>query len=187
MYIFGYLRASTHEQDANRAKNRLKQFVEEKGYRIAGWYIENVSGASLKRPELIRLLDDAAPGDAILIEQVDRLSRLNDDGWSCLKGLISEKNLSIISLDLPTSHIALTKDSNDDFTAAMLKAINSMMLDMLAAIARKDYQDRRRRQAEGIEKAKQAGKFRGRPADQNLHQRIYELRISNGLSIKNTA
>ncbi|TDB42074.1 recombinase family protein [Photorhabdus luminescens] len=187
MYIFGYLRASTHEQDAYRAKNRLKQFVEEKGYRIAGWYIENVSGASLKRPELIRLLDDAAPGDAILIEQVDRLSRLNDDGWSRLKNLISEKHLSVISLDLPTSHIALAKNPSDDFTVTMLKAINSMMLDMLAAIARKDYQDRRRRQAEGIEKAKLTGKFKGRQADKNLHQRIYELRIKNGLSIRNTA
>jgi DNA invertase Pin-like site-specific DNA recombinase len=38
---------------------------------------------------------------------------------------------------------------------SMLKAINNMMMDMLAAIARKDYQDRRRRQAEGIKKAKE--------------------------------
>lgn len=41
---------------------------------------------------------------------------------------------------------------------SMLKAINNMMMDMLAAIARKDYQDRRRRQAEGIKKAKEGKK-----------------------------
>lgn len=45
----------------------------------------------------------------------------------------------------------------------MLAAINDMMLDMLAAIARKDYEDRRRRQAEGIAKAKLAGRYKGRP------------------------
>ena len=34
MYIHGYLRASTKEQDALRAKNRMKAFVEEKGFDI---------------------------------------------------------------------------------------------------------------------------------------------------------
>ena len=34
---------------------------------------------------------------------------------------------------------------------------------MLAAVARKDYDDRRRRQAQGILKAKAEGKYRGRP------------------------
>ena len=187
MYIFAYLRASTNEQDASRAKEILKVFVEDKGQRVAGWYIENVSGASLQRPELMRLLDDASKGDAIIIEQVDRLSRLDDDGWAKLKSLIQEKNLKVISLDLPTSHIALTNVMNDEFTASMLKAINNMMLDMLAAIARKDYQDRRRRQAEGITKAKQQGKFKGRQANLEIHKNICQLRLDNGLSIADTA
>lgn len=187
MYIFAYLRASTYEQDAERAKKRLESFVTEKGHRIASWYVENVSGASLQRPELLRLLENAASGDAILIEQVDRLSRLDDQGWLRLKSLISEKQLSVISLDLPTSHVALEKHVNDDFTAAMLRAINGMMLDMLAAIARKDYQDRRRRQVEGIVKAKDKGKFKGRQPDLALHNNIIRLRVQNGLSIRDTA
>ena len=45
----------------------------------------------------------------------------------------------------------------------MLAAVNGMLLDMLAAIARKDYENRRRRQAEGTAKAKAAGRYRGRP------------------------
>lgn len=187
MYIFAYLRASTQEQDAQREKKRLETFVQEKGHRIASWYIENVSGASLQRPELMKLLHNAAPGDAILIEQVDRLSRLDDEGWSELKGLINKKNLAVISLDLPTSHMALEKHHSDDFTSAMLRAINGMMLDMLAAIARKDYQDRRRRQSEGITKAKENGRFKGRQPDLVLHQHIVKLRITNGLSIRDTA
>ncbi len=187
MYIHGYLRASTKEQDALRAKNRMKTFVEEKGYRLASWYTENVSGASLQRPELLRLLDDAAPGDVILIEQVDRLSRLDEEGWQKLKHQIQDKHLVVVSLDLPTSHMALTAGAGDEFTQAMLKAINGMMLDMLAAIARKDYQDRRRRQEEGITKAKAAGKFRGRQADVQLHSKIIELRVTNKQSIRDTA
>jgi len=45
----------------------------------------------------------------------------------------------------------------DEFTGRMLAAINSMLLEMMAAIARKDYEQRRERQAQGIEKAKPAG------------------------------
>ena len=47
----------------------------------------------------------------------------------------------------------------------MFAAINAMLLDMLAAVARKDYEDRRRRQAQGQAKAKAEGKYRGRPED----------------------
>ncbi|NOH69724.1 serine recombinase [Vibrio pectenicida] len=187
MYIFGYLRASTSDQNAKRAQGTLNSFVQDKGFRVAAWYIENESGASLQRPELLRLLDDAAVGDAIIIEQIDRLSRLDEDSWFKLKEMLYEKELKVISLDLPTSHIAFAPQITDEFTCSMIKAINGMMRDMLAAIARKDYQDRRRRQAEGIKKALEEGKYRGRQADHELHEKIYQLRVVNGLSISDTA
>ncbi|HCQ1607631.1 TPA: recombinase family protein [Escherichia coli] len=187
MYIYAYLRASTAEQDAFRSKNRLKEFAALHGHRIAGWYVENASGASLNRPELTRMLSDMEPGDVILIEQVDRLSRLNDAGWEILRKEITDKRLSVVSLDLPTSHMALTNAVSDDFTRSMLKAVNGMMLDMLAAIARKDYEDRRRRQSEGISKAKAEGKYRGRVADAQKHELIRTLRQVNGKSLRETA
>lgn len=59
------------------------------------------------------------------------------------------------------SHIALTQAASDDFTHNMLRAVNGMMLDMFAAIARKDYEDRRRHQKEGVEKTRQEGKYTG--------------------------
>ena len=111
MYIYAYLRASTLEQDALRAKNRLKEFAGQHGQHIAGWYVENASGASLDSPELTRMLSDMESGDVILIEQVDRLSRLSDDDWDTLKRRILEKDLSVIRLYLPTSLIALTHTS----------------------------------------------------------------------------
>jgi hypothetical protein len=43
--------------------------------------------------------------------------------------------------------------ARDDFTGRLFAAINGMLLDMLAALARKDYDERRRRQAQGIAKA----------------------------------
>jgi hypothetical protein len=42
----------------------------------------------------------------------------------------------------------------NEFTGRMLGAINSMLVEMMAAIARKDYEQRRERHAQGIEKAK---------------------------------
>ncbi|EDA0234446.1 recombinase family protein [Salmonella enterica] len=187
MLIFGYLRASTSGQDATRAKNSLKTFARQLGHRIAGWYVDNVTGTTMNRPELLRLLDDAEPGDVILIEQVDRLSRLDDTGWEILRKQITDKQLAIVSLDLPTSHLALTSLVSDEFTRSMLKAVNGMMLDMLAAIARKDYEDRRRRQTEGIHKAKAEGKYRGRVADAQKHELIRTLRLTHGKSLRETA
>ena len=73
------------------------------------------------------------------------------------------KQIRIVALDLPTSWQLAAP--GDDFTGRMFAAINAMLLDMLAAVARKDYEDRRRRQAQGIAKAKAEGAYRGRPED----------------------
>ena len=51
----------------------------------------------------------------------------------------------------------------------VLQVISSMMLDMLAAIARKDYEDKRnrqrQRQMQGIGRTKAKGKYSGRRKD----------------------
>lgn len=172
MRIYAYLRASTKEQDASRATSALDQFAADNGLTITARFVENESGASLQRPELFRLLDVAQPGDVMLIEQVDRLSRLNATDWQKLRSTIASKGVRVVALDLPTSHGLL--QPGDEFTGRMVEAINVMMLDMLAAIARKDYTDRRRRQAEGIEKARASGAYKGRPVNEHLHTQIKE-------------
>ena len=176
MFIRAYLRASTTDQNAERAREELSAFATEHGHTIASYYVENVSGTTLERPELLRLLDDALEGDVLLLEQVDRLTRLKDDDWQSLKRLIEDKGLLVVSKDLPTSYQALHATEGSDFMGSMLKAINSMMMDMLAAIARKDYDDRRKRQAQGIKQAIDNGKYQGRVADHKRHQRVLELR-----------
>lgn len=83
--------------------------------------------------------------------------------------------------------MALTNAVSDDFARSMLEAVNGMLPDMLAAIARKDYDDRRRRQSEGISKAKAEGKYWGRVADAQKHELIRTLCLVNGKSLRETA
>ena len=49
MFVRAYLRASTREQDANRACQALKDFALGHGLTIAAKYVENESGAKLAR------------------------------------------------------------------------------------------------------------------------------------------
>jgi DNA invertase Pin-like site-specific DNA recombinase len=169
MHARAYLRASTVEQDASRAREQVEAFAAERGLPIVGWFIENESGAKLSRPELFRLLADSKPGDVLIVEQVDRLSRLTDSDWRKLRAEIDAKQVRIVALDLPTSW---QMAAADEFTARMFAAVNGMLLDMLAAIARKDYEDRRRRQAQGIAKAKSEGVYRGRPENTDRNEGI---------------
>lgn len=180
MFVRAYLRASTNEQDATRARAQLEAFADERGLHIAAWYVENESGSILARPELFRLLKDARPGDVLLVEQVDRLSRLTAADWEKLKAEIAARRIRVVALDLPTSWMMATA-SADDFTARMFEAVNGMMLDMLAAVARKDYEDRRRRQTEGQAKAKAAGVYKGRPEDAKRNAGIADM-LARGMS-----
>ncbi len=170
MFVRAYLRASTSEQDATRARSQIEAFATEHGLRIAATYAENESGAKLARPELFRLIADSKPGEVLLIEQVDRLSRLTEGDWRKLRSELDRKQIRVVALDLPTSWMLVSK--GDEFTSRMFAAVNGMMLDMLAAVARKDYEDRRRRQAQGQAKAKAEGKYKGRPEDANRNSGI---------------
>ncbi|GJD43784.1 Putative transposon Tn552 DNA-invertase bin3 [Methylobacterium cerastii] len=164
MFVRAYLRASTDDQDATRARTDLERFASERGLTIAATYVETASGASLARPALFRLLGDAQAGDVLLVEQVDRLSRLAAEDWERLKVEMAARHIRVVALDLPTSWTMASTEA-DPFTVRMFDAINAMLLDMLAAVARKDYDDRRRRQAQGQAKAKAAGLYRGRAED----------------------
>jgi DNA invertase Pin-like site-specific DNA recombinase len=69
----------------------------------------------------------------------------------------------------------MATNAGDEFTARMFEAINGMLLDMLAAVARKDYDDRRRRQVQGQAKAKAEGLYKGRPEDTERNAAIARM------------
>jgi DNA invertase Pin-like site-specific DNA recombinase len=185
--IYGYLRASTLEQDATRAKAYLEKFADEHQVTVKEYFIENASGRDFERPVLNQMIDIAKNGDTILVEQLDRLTRLSSGDWEKLKSKLVQSGVSIVALDIPTSYQLLKKSDSvtDELTSIIFKKINELLFDVLAVIASKDYEDRRRRQAEGIEKAKRDGKYKGKQQTQETVDKCLkasEYIATNGLS-----
>lgn len=172
MLVRAYLRASTTDQDANRAKQSLKDFVKNfDDKRIATFYVENITGTKIDRPELMRLIDEAAAGDILLIESMDRLTRLTAENWEALKRLLSDNKIMIVVIDMPSTHIHM----NGSFDNRIMEIFNNMFLDLYAEFAYRDWERRRKVTRDGIEKAKREGKYTGRIADKEKHQTLIRL------------
>ena len=165
-----YVRASTKDQDAERALDDLREFTKSMHSNISE-YIENESGTKLDRPVLNQLLDESNNGDTLLVESVDRLSRLSQSDFDVLKGRIKEKGLRLVIADLPTTHMLIS--SNDNITNSILNLINNMLIDLLATMARLDNDKRRERIKQGLEKS--GYKPTGKKADIGKHDRIKKL------------
>jgi DNA invertase Pin-like site-specific DNA recombinase len=170
MTIRIYVRASTRDQDAERALDDLKQFASTI-HGVAVEYVENVSGTKLDRPVLNKLLADAENGDTLLVESVDRLSRLKQEEFEVLKGRIKEKGLKLVVADLPTTHVLLNTD--DTITSSILNLVNNLLIDLLATMARLDNDKRIERIKQGLERS--GYKPSGKKADTAKHERIKQL------------
>lgn len=165
-----YVRASTKDQDAERALDSLKEFASTiNGVTVE--YVENESGTKLDRPVLNKLLADAENGDTLLVESVDRLSRLKQDEFEVLKGRIKEKGLKLVVADLPTTHVLLNTD--DTITSSILNLVNNLLIDLLATMARLDNEKRIERIKQGLERS--GYKPTGKKANTDKHDRIKEL------------
>jgi len=70
-----YLRVSTDEQDLSRQAD-IEHSTRAAGYYVAGIYREKASGARADRPELLRMIADLQPGEVVVAEKIDRISRL---------------------------------------------------------------------------------------------------------------
>ena len=171
-FIRCYLRASTEDQNALRARESIIAFAEQHKAKIASFYVDNFSGRKLERPELNRLLNDAQMGDVILIESIDRLTRLTASDWDALKDKLRKKKLKICAVDLPTSHSCIGASVLEGFAGDVLEAVNNMLVDILASMASKDYELRRERASQGQARAKAEGKYQGRQPDKQLHEKV---------------
>ena len=167
-----YVRASTKDQNAERALADLIKFSKSYSKKNIA-YIENYSGTKLDRPQLTKLLNEAKQGDILLVESVDRLSRLSQDEFAILKQRIKDKGLRLVVADLPTTHTV----SNDSMTGEILKVVNDMLIDLLATMAKLDNDKRKERIKQGL--ALSGYKPTGKKADTAKHNRILEL-ASNG-------
>lgn len=165
-----YVRASTKDQDAERALSDLVLFANTiENTQVQ--YIENHSGTKLERPQLNKLLSESEQGDTLLVESVDRLSRLTQKDFEVLKQRIKDKGLKLVVADLPTTH--QTIGTSDDITGSILNLINNMLIDLLATMARLDNDKRKERIKQGLERSGYVPT--GRKANTSKHARIKEL------------
>ncbi|NBB37065.1 MULTISPECIES: recombinase family protein [Pseudomonas] len=141
-----YLRASTKDQDADRAKAQLLEFASNSGFQVVGIYSENISGTKLQRPQLMKLLAAADPGDVLLVESIDRLSRLSQSDWARLKQILADKQLRLIVVDLPTTHL----QADSSITGQIMAVINDMLIDLTSTMARLDQEKRVERIRQGL-------------------------------------
>lgn len=141
MKIYGYARVSTTDQSTE---------IQEKALKAAGADMvrcESVSGTSLEgRSELNSLLDYLRDGDTLLITRIDRLARSMRD----LQNIVHKLKENGV-------HLKATEQPIDTSTAA-----GKAFLDMLGVFAEFETNLRKERQAEGVAKAKTAGKYKGR-------------------------
>ena len=70
-----YMRVSTDAQDLERQES-LIDAAKAAGFYVAGVYREKASGARADRAELLRMIADLQPGEVVVAERIDRISRL---------------------------------------------------------------------------------------------------------------
>ena len=169
-----YVRASTKDQGATRALADLVTFsTSYDDNRVE--YVEHSSGTKLDRPALTLLLNDTEEGDILLVESVDRLSRLSQDDFAILKQRIKDKGLRLVVADLPTTHTV-----SNGMTGDILRVINDMLIDLLATMAKLDNDKRRERIKQGL--ANSGYKPTGKKANLAKHNRIRELDSQNNMT-----
>ncbi|SSR03437.1 recombinase family protein [Acinetobacter baumannii] len=173
-----YLRASTKDQDAERALQILQDLNQNLNLGETIVYVENYSGTKLDRPELNKLLSEANQGDTLLVESIDRLSRLTQRDFQELKRRIQEKGLRLVVADLPTTYQLI--QTSDSITHSILELINNMLIDLLATMARLDNEKRIERIKQGL--ARSGYKPTGKKANEAKHKRIKELLTAGNMT-----
>lgn len=178
-----YVRVGTDDQDLAR-QARLEAEAQAAGFHVAGVYAEKGRGARADRRELLRLIEDLQPGDVVIAESIDRISRLR---LSVAEALVDRIRAAGARLSVPgLVDLSDLVASPNDVAKIVLETVQELLLRILLQTARGDYEARRQRQQQGIEVAKQAGKYRGRAPNLARQKTIVALRTANH-SIRETA
>src|SRR5271167_3659349 len=146
-----YARVSTQDQNCEMQVSELREYAGRRGWQIVGEYVDTGwSGAKASRPELDRLMKDAALRrfDAVLVWKLDRFGR---SVRNCLDGIESLRGNGVRFLAVSQS--IDTDESNP--TARLL-------LHILASVAEFERELIRERVRAGIKSAKHKGKKLGR-------------------------
>ena len=111
---------------------------------------ETMSGAVRERPQLNEMLDFIRSGDEVVVHELSRLARSLIDLQGIVQTIV-DKGCSITFL---SERLTFSADNDDPMA--------KLQLHVMGAFAEFERSLIRKRQAEGIAKAKAAGKFKGR-------------------------
>lgn len=160
----GYIRVSTVEQNTARQLD---------GVKLDKVFIDKCSGKDRERPELKALISFIREGDTIHVHDISRMARNIAD----LQSLIETINSLGCTVRFYKEGLTFTGSSSDP--------MQKLMLQMLGAVYEFEREMLLERQREGIEKAKAAGKFKGRKRSVD-RQKVIDA-LNSGLSIRKVA
>jgi DNA invertase Pin-like site-specific DNA recombinase len=154
MAKIGYARVSTTDQKLDVQLDQLEKAGAERIYQ------EKASGADAARTELAALLDYVRDGDTVIACKLDRLARSTKHLLELVERLTSKRvTLKVLNIDLDTG-----------------TPTGKLMLTMLGAIATFEREMMLERQADGIARAKDQGKYLGRkPTARAKSREVLEL------------
>lgn len=136
----GYIRVSTTDQNTARQLD---------GVELDRIFEDKASGRDAKRPKLQELLAYVREGDIVIVHSMDRLARNVDD----LRRIVTELSGRGVRVEFQREGVIFTGEDNP---------MNTLLLTMLGAVAEFLRAQNLENQREGIAKARQAGKYKGR-------------------------
>lgn len=148
--IVGYARVSSIDQNLERQLEILKTFGVEK------IFTEKQSGKSVgNRPVFQEALNFVRMGDRFLVESIDRLGRNYDEIIETVSYL-KEKDVQLMITSLPMMNEVIGNPLLD-------KLMKDLIVQILAMVSEQERNESKRRQAQGIQIAKEKGVYKGRP------------------------
>lgn len=138
--IVGYRRVSSFDQALDRQELEGAERIFE----------EKESGAKRDRPALLEMINYIRDGDIVIVHSIDRLARDLRD----LQDIIEKINVKGAAISFQTEGLTFKADKADP--------IATLQLQMMGAFAQFERAIIRKRQAEGIAKAKDRGVYKGR-------------------------
>ena len=134
---------------------------------------DKTSGKDADREQLQEMLSFVREGDEVIVHSIDRLARDLRD----LQDIIKQLNDKCVAITFLSERLTFTGKSDD--------AISKLMLQMMGSFAEFERNIIRKRQAEGIAKAKERGVYKGR-AKKTADGKIIELK-SKGYKVTEIA
>lgn len=147
MAKIGYARVSSKQQNLDRQIKAL----EEKGCKKI--FKDISSGKNIERKGLYDLKDYVRENDTIVITELDRLSRNNED-LSNLMMELQKKGCVFEILNLPSFNDVTDKNLN--------RLLTNLILEIYKYQAESERKRIKERQRQGIELAKKRGRYKGR-------------------------